>query len=125
MVFQCLNCGGDVGEESCVGCRIVVKYYMCSNCQKPTMNPRYRSGVECPSCKKQVFEHDQKAMRHLIKNYLCQYCEAVVPNTKYTNDASCANCNRFCDVCHGYVACSDHLKKCVCVDCGKDITYND
>ena len=128
MIFTCQNpgCGGDVGEESCIGCRQVIKFYMCSNCRKPTVNPRYRSGVVCPNpeCGKQVFEHDQKSMRHLIKNYLCQYCGTITPNPKYTNDSSCANCNRFCDECRGYLACSDHLKKCICVDCGKEFSLD-
>jgi predicted RNA-binding Zn-ribbon protein involved in translation (DUF1610 family) len=120
MVIDCPHCDGPVGEESCVGCRLVIPAYVCSNCKGVVWNPRYKSGVECPSCGCQVVEHIQKSMRHQISHYICHRCGAVAPNPKFKSYSSCVNCNRKCDVCGDYVACDQHNEVCKCIGCGKD-----
>ena len=104
MVLECPNCGGNVGEDSCTGCRRAVPYYTCSKCKKPFFNPRYRSGLECSNCKTQVVIHPQKSEWHLISHYICQKCKSLVKNDRFTNYHSCHNCVPLCKKCGGYLA---------------------
>lgn len=119
MVFQCERCGGDVGEEGCVGCRQVIPYYMCSHCHKPTFNPRYKSGLPCPNCGAQVIVHFQKSMRPQISHYLCQKCKTVVENPVFNRYSACEGCVPLCPDCRGYLATNDRLDYFQCVKCGK------
>lgn len=119
MVFPCEHCARDVGEESCLGCRVVIPFYMCSRCKKPTWNPRYKSGVECPKCKRQVIQHFQKSMRYQISHYVCNHCGAIVENPTFKNYSSCLNCTPRCKACNGYLATNEHLDYSECVACGK------
>ena len=119
IVLECPNCGSNVGEESCAGCRRTVPFYVCSRCKQPFFNPRYRSGLECSSCGSQVVVSSQKSLWHLISHYICQNCKAVVPNDRFKHYHSCKNCNPLCRECGGYLATNEHLDYFQCISCKK------
>ena len=126
MVIKCPHCDGNVGEESCTGCRRVIPHYICSSCKKLVPNPRYQTGLVCKSCGTQVHIDPQKQVRHLVKAYLCQGCGEIVSNPAFQYEHSCAGCQPpACPECGGFMAYNTIITWKKCILCGHVIVVED
>ena len=121
MVTECPNCHGNVGEESCAGCRTVHPYLHCSTCGKDFFNPNYESGVACQKCGKQIIKEPGETNLH-SKLYLCNHCFAFVENTFFIGFSSCSGCKPPYHTCGSLLATSPTVDYWLCSGCGAKVT---